>query len=95
MHETHLEKYIRNYIFEWLLQKRETWGQRWEKHTLLKFVQSAHINYSRNRQTWRTGGLKNELEDFPSGTVVKNPPANAVDTGSSPGPGKSHMPRSN
>ena len=32
--------------------------------------------------------------DFPGGTVVKNPPANAGDTGSSPGPGRSHMPRS-
>ena len=27
--------------------------------------------------------------------MVKNPPANAEDTGSSPGPGRSHMPRSN
>ena len=33
--------------------------------------------------------------DFPGGTVVKNPPANAGDTGSSPGLGRSHMPRSN
>ena len=33
--------------------------------------------------------------DFPSGAVDKNPPANAGDTGSSPGPGRSHMPRSN
>ena len=32
---------------------------------------------------------------FPGGTVVKNPPANAGDTGSSPGSGRSHMPRSN
>ena len=32
---------------------------------------------------------------FPGGTVVKNPPANAGDTGSSPGPGRSHMPWSN
>ena len=31
---------------------------------------------------------------FPGGAVVKNPPANAGDTGSSPGPGRSHMPRS-
>ena len=31
---------------------------------------------------------------FPGGAVVKNPPANAGDTGSSPGPGGSHMPRS-
>ena len=36
-----------------------------------------------------------ELRDFPGGAVVKNPPANAGDTGSSPGLGRSHMPRSN
>ena len=35
------------------------------------------------------------VSDFPGGTVVKNPPANAGDTGSSPGLGRSHMPRSN
>ena len=29
--------------------------------------------------------------DFPGGAVVKNPPANAGDTGSIPGPGRSHM----
>ena len=33
--------------------------------------------------------------DFPGGAVVKNPPANAGDTGSSPGPGRSHMLQSN
>ena len=33
--------------------------------------------------------------DFPGGAVVKNPSANAGDTGLIPGPGKSHMPRSN
>ena len=33
--------------------------------------------------------------DFPGGAVVKNPPANAVDTGSIPGPGRSHTWRSN
>ena len=33
--------------------------------------------------------------DFPGGAVVKNLPANAGDTGSSPGPGRSHMPWSN
>ena len=38
---------------------------------------------------------KNTYEDFPGGAVVKNPPANAVDMGSSPGPGRSHMPWSN
>ena len=32
---------------------------------------------------------------FPGGAVVENLPANAGDTGSSPGLGGSHMPRSN
>ena len=32
---------------------------------------------------------------FPGGAVVGSPPANAGDTGSRPGPGRSHMPRSN
>ena len=38
---------------------------------------------------------RNPLGGFPGGAVVKNPPANAGDTGSSPGPGRSHMPQSN
>ena len=46
----------------------------------------------------KSGGktmLKDLMTDFPGGAVVKNPPANAGDTGSSPGPRRSHMPRSN
>ena len=35
------------------------------------------------------------LWGFPGGAVVGSPPTNAGDTGSSPGPGRSHMPRSN
>ena len=34
-------------------------------------------------------------QGFPGGAVVENLPANAGDTGSSPGLGRSHMPRSN
>ena len=34
------------------------------------------------------------VRDFPGGTVVKNPPASAGDTGSIPGPRRSHMPQS-
>ena len=37
---------------------------------------------------------KNSL-GFPGGAVVENLHANAGDTGSSPGLGRSHMPRSN
>ena len=39
--------------------------------------------------------LKDDLRGFPGGSVVENLPANAGDTGSSPGLGRSHMPRSN
>ena len=35
------------------------------------------------------------MEGFPGGAVVENLPANAGDTGSSPGPGRSHMPQRN
>ena len=34
-------------------------------------------------------------EGFPGGAMVKNLPASAGDTGSSPGPGRSRMPQSN
>ena len=43
----------------------------------------------------RCTGKKPLERDLTGGVVVKNPPANAGDTGSSPGPGRSHMPRSN
>ena len=38
---------------------------------------------------------KARQKGFPSGAVVKNPPANAGDTDLTPGPGRSHMPQSN
>ena len=38
--------------------------------------------------------LKKREGDFPGGAVVGNPPANAGDMGSSPGPGRSHTPQS-
>ena len=39
--------------------------------------------------------LKNGRGGFPGGAVVEGLPADAGDTGSSPGLGRSHMPRSN
>ena len=38
--------------------------------------------------------LRSYMVDFPGVTVVKNPPANAGDTGSITGPGRSHKPES-
>ena len=40
-------------------------------------------------------GIKTTSRGFPGGAVVENLPANTGDTGSSPGLGGSHMPRSN
>ena len=39
--------------------------------------------------------FKNHVRDFPGAAVVKTLPANAGDTGSSPGLGRSHMLQSN
>ena len=38
---------------------------------------------------------KKIIKGFPGGSVMKNPPANARDAGSVPGPGRSHLPWSN
>ena len=43
----------------------------------------------------RCGSYIEANRDFPGGAVATNLPADAGDTGSSPGPGSSHMPQSN
>ena len=51
---------------------------------------------STTETTLQSGSFSKVSEGaFPGGAVVKNSPANAGDTGSSPGPGRSHMLRSN
>ena len=55
----------------------------------------ANISVIKRDNTLMQRVLKISKLDFPGGTVVKNPPANAGNTGSSPGPGRSHMPRCN
>ena len=45
--------------------------------------------------TCQNGYYQKDSRDFPGGAVVKNPPANAGDTGLIPGLGRSHMPRNN
>ena len=61
---------------------------------------------AQEKEPWSAGQLKLQIllhklrikrwgeGGFPGGTVVKNLPANAGDTGSSPGLGRFHMPRS-
>ena len=56
---------------------------------------SGPIDATLDLQKEKRERAKRDYLGFSGGTVVKNPPANAGDTGSSPGPGRSHMPRSN
>ena len=45
----------------------------------------------RSAEKERWSRCESEAEDFPGGSVIKNSPANAGDTGSSPGPGRFRM----
>ena len=42
-----------------------------------------------------TSNSESSRKDFPGGSMVKNPPFDAGDTGSIPDPGRSHMLQSN
>ena len=63
-------------------------------------VNLRYSNYIAQSPTSREGrgagdGINFCALDFPGGTVDRNPPANAGDMGSIPGPGRFHMPWSN
>ena len=51
--------------------------------------------YIKSEYEKKNQGKLKQLQGFPGGAVVKNPPADAGDTGLSPGPGRSHVLRSN
>ena len=51
-----------------------------------------NLKYDTNELIYKT---EIDSQGFPCGAVVKNPPANAGDTGSSPGLGRSPHARSN
>ena len=54
----------------------------------------ALSNKPRRTHWWRDKSMKRDhFSGFPGGAVVEGLPANAGDTGSSPGLGRSHMPR--
>ena len=53
------------------------------------YKQLSQVNIKQTTQS------KSGQKGFPGGAVVENLPANAGDTGSSPGLGRSHMPQSN
>ena len=62
---------------------------------ILELSGSSYGNSSPGSGAQRKAEERKSDGDFPGGAVVKNPPANAGDTGSSPGPGRSHVPWSN
>ena len=68
-----------------------------KKHSEVHSRVRSRLNQDREEESmcWYIIGKNNTALDFPGGAVVKNPPANAGDTGLSPGPGRSHMLRSN
>ena len=57
-------------------------------------VEVVHVRSGKLLQYKIKIKLKNPTKGFPGGAVVENLPANAGDTGSSPGLGRSHMPQS-
>ena len=59
------------------------------KQTVVLYLHTREYYSALKRNEEKKGG------GFLGGTVVKNLPANARDTGSGPGPGRSHMPQSN
>ena len=71
------------------------------EHIVSNVIQCKHLNSQEHPTLQCTGNtessflvIKNQLSGFPGGTVVESLPANAGDTGSGPGLGGSHMPRS-
>ena len=62
------------------MQGVQGWGGGWQR---------SHLKVGRQKKNQKM------IQGFPGGAVVENLPANAGDTGSSPGLGRSHMPRSN
>ena len=74
-------------------RQRETW----EHKELAEFVFENKWLYPvcENPQTIKILIHERVFRDFSGGPVDKNPPASAEDTGSIPGPGRSHMPQSN
>ena len=71
-----------------------------KKKTTRKSPNTWKLNNTLLKNLWVKEDVSKEINkyielDFPGGAVVKNPPANAGDTGLSSGLGRSHMPWSN
>ena len=81
------------------IKKTKRQPSEWEKIFANESTDKGLISkiYKQLRQVniKQTTQSKSGQKGFPGGAVVENLPANAGDTGSSPGLGRSHMPQSN
>ena len=81
------------------LQRRHTDGQQTHEKMLniTNYQRNANQNHNEVSPHTSQNGHHQKIYkwDFPGGAVVKNPPANTGDMGSSPGLGRSHMLQSN
>jgi len=67
-------------------------GLSWGRRQLIRGTSADQAGERGTLLTTHVDGHDNKgKEDFPGGLVVKKPPADARDTGSSPGLGRSHM----
>ena len=82
------------YIYMWNNSYR-TLTERWQKTSDLPKGKKLPTYLGRAKEKRNNRDKRIGMGGFPGGAVVENLPANAGDTGSSPGLGRSHMPRSN
>ena len=81
--------------------KDQKYLQKVDQETSLEKQEQTKPKLSRRKEIIKIRAEINEIETkkteagFPAGAVVEKPPANAGDTGSSSGLGRSHMLRSN
>ena len=72
-----------------IVKDREAW----------RAVHGVTVGHDWMTEQWLQGRFKLinmiMLLDFPGGPMLKNPPANIGDTGSTPAPGRVHMPQGN